>query len=83
MNVSTAFVELSVEEHNLVLDILRSMQADIAGLKASNKEILTRLGSLELGEAQTAFTLANHEARFDRIAEQLERIEKRLELRDS
>jgi hypothetical protein len=83
MHVLTTPLELSVEDGNLVLEILRTMQADIAGLRASNKEILHRLSALELTTAQMALTLANHEARFDRIEARLDRIAKRLELRDA
>ncbi len=90
MQVLLRPLELSVQDRDLVLDILRKIQADIAGLKEIQKEILLRLNTLEvsvaslrIGSAETALTLARHEARFDQIEARLGRIGKRLELIDS
>ena len=72
---------------NIIVEHLRAIRADIADLKENDKEILTRLARLEIGQANLlrniAFieeTGAEHNMRYDRLKERIERIEKRLEL---
>ena len=58
---------------NIVLDQLRAIRGDIAGLKADNREIVERLGHLE-GQ----YASLSH--RVDRIGGDVETIKRRLDI---
>ena len=77
------------ETDNLILEMLRAIRAEIAGLRADLKENTQRLGRLEVSiaglrrdSAHGEETQVEQEARMDRLARRIERIEKRLELSD-
>jgi len=72
---------------NLVLEHLKRIQAELSGLRESNREIISRLGHIEVTLADQSVTLGEHTVRWaeqsvrlDRIVDRLERVERRLEL---
>jgi septal ring factor EnvC (AmiA/AmiB activator) len=74
---------------NLVLEHLRAISADIARMERKQDEVITRLGRLELAVAglrrdmaHTDEAAAEQNVRMDHLAERVERIERRLELRE-
>jgi chromosome segregation ATPase len=74
---------------NLILEHLRAIRADISGIKDDVREIKQRLTSLEAAvaglrrdNANLYDDMAGHHARYDRLAERVERIERRLDLRN-
>lgn len=75
------------EIDNLILEHLKRMQAEMAMIRQDTAEIKSRLGSIETGLARIGQTEAGNYAEiienrhmFDRLADRIERIEKRLEL---
>ena len=60
---------------NLVLDLLRAIRGDIAGLKTDMVEIKERIGLLEGGNASVS-------RRLDRVGGDVELIKRRLDLVD-
>jgi hypothetical protein len=75
---------------NLVLEILRRLQSDMADLKAGQRDIQYRLTLIEARLAGVERNLADHyaayagqSARLDRFEDRMERLERRLELRDT
>jgi hypothetical protein len=74
---------------NLGLEHLRAIRADVAGIKVDVREVKHRLTSLEgavaglkRDQAASYADTADQHARYDRLAERLERVEHRLGLRD-
>jgi hypothetical protein len=74
---------------NIMLEHLRATRPDIAGIKGDVREVKHRLTSLEgaiagLKRVQAASyaDAADQHARYDRLAERIERIERRLDLGD-
>ena len=74
---------------NLVLEHLRAIRADVSGIKDDVREIKHRLTSLEgavagikRDQAASYADTADQHARYDRLAERVERIERRLEIQD-
>ena len=72
---------------NLILEHLRAIRADIGGIKEDVREIKQRLTSLETATAGLRRDNANlygdvidQQKRYDRLAERVERIERRLDL---
>ena len=69
---------------NLVLELLRSMRAEFDEFRIEQREQRTRLGALERTlahiERDGAEFRAEIGARFDRVLDRLDRIERRLEL---
>lgn len=68
------------ETENLVLDILRKIQADIGNLRFDIVDIKHRVTMLERNTADIASSFAGQSARLDRVEERLDRIERRLDL---
>ena len=75
---------------NLVLEQLRIIRADLASVKDDTREIKTRLAVVESGIASLrrdngdfATTQAAQHLAYDRLAERVERIERRLDLADA
>jgi hypothetical protein len=66
----------------LVLELLRRMQADLRDIKDTQREHTRRLGHIELNTAQQNVADAEQSTRIDRLADRIERIETRLELRE-
>lgn len=76
-------------EDNLVLEQLRLIRSDFADTKADIREIKNRITTLEAGQATLLQHVghlsgadAEHHLRYDRLIERIERIERRLQLRD-
>jgi len=74
---------------NLVLEILRRIQGDMAELKSGQQDIRhrltlieSRLAGLERNLADQYAGYAGQSVRIDRLEERLGRIERRLELAD-
>jgi septal ring factor EnvC (AmiA/AmiB activator) len=74
---------------NLVLENLRAIRADIARVERKQDETITRLGRLELSVAglrrdvaHTDEGAAEQSIRIDHLMERIDRIERRLELRE-
>lgn len=77
------------EPINLVLEHLRSMRSQLAEHSQRFTEIADRLTRIELAtaairrdQAGDAETMAHLGARLDRVAEKVDRIERRLDLAD-
>lgn len=75
------------EIDNIILEHLKRMQAEMAAIRHDTAEIKSRLGSIETGLARIGQTEASNYAEiienrhmFDRLADRVDRIEKRLEL---
>jgi len=74
---------------NLILEHLRAIRTDISGIKDDAREIKQRLTSLEAvaglrrDNANLYGDMADQHARYDRLAERVDRIERRLDLRDN
>lgn len=78
---------MSDEIENLVLEHLKAIQADIANIKSDLKEQGHRLGRMEMSLIDLRREVVNSDAlsaeqglRIDRLADRVERIERRLEL---
>jgi predicted nuclease with TOPRIM domain len=73
---------MTAETENLVLEILKRLQADLASLKSDATEIKVQqsLMGQQLGALTTAFYTG--QSRLDKIESRLERIERRLDLVD-
>lgn len=65
---------------NLILEHLWAIRADQSSVRDDIREIKSRLTSLERTMAGNYADIADQHARYDRITERLERIERRLEL---
>ena len=72
---------------NLILEHLRAIRADIGGIKEDMREIKQRLTSLEAAvvglrrdNANLYGDVIDQQARYDRLVERVERIERRLDL---
>ncbi len=72
---------------NLILEHLRAIRTDIGGIKEDMREIKQRLTSLEAAvvglrrdNANLYGDVIDQQARYDRLVERVERIERRLDL---
>ena len=72
---------------NIILEHLRAMRADVAGIREDMQEVNQRLIGLEAGvgclkrDTGDLYTEnANQHIRYDRLASRIEKIERRLEL---
>lgn len=75
---------------NLIIEHLRVIRADIATLKDDVREIKSRTTNIEAGiaglkrdNAHSYSEIADQHMRYDKLAERIERIEKRLQLTES
>ena len=72
---------------NLVLELLRAIHGDISELKSEQREQRGRLAAIEQSlshiERDGAEQRAEIGGRFDRLLDRLEKIERRLDLRDA
>jgi len=78
---------VTAEINNILLEHLRVIRRDIGTIKGDAREIKQRLTSLEIAAAGLRAEsghlygdMAEQHGRYDRLAERIERIEKRLEL---
>lgn len=74
---------------NLILEHMKRFQADLGAARERDSEMLTRLGRLEVAIAGLRRDIAHFDEgaveqslRVDRLAERVDRIERRLELTD-
>ena len=72
---------------NLLLEHMKRMQAEMAGIRQDTAEIKSRLGSIESGIARISQNEAGNYAEiienrhmYYRLSDRVERLEKRLEL---
>ena len=72
---------------NIIIEHLRAMRADIAGIREDMREVKQRLSGVEIGigglkrdAGDLYIENAAQHSRYDRLAERVERLEKRLEL---
>jgi predicted nucleic acid-binding Zn-ribbon protein len=68
------------ETQNLVIEILKKIQVDIAGLKFDMVDLKHRVSMIERNTADIASSYAGQSVRIDRLEERLDRIERRLDL---
>ncbi len=80
---------MSDKIENLVLEHLKAIRADTGNLSADMRDVKERLSELERGMAMVLSGQADgygsqvrQQATIDRLAERIQRIEKRLELAD-
>jgi hypothetical protein len=66
----------------LVLEMLHRIAGRLRDIKDTKREQTRRLGHIELNPAQANVADAEQSTRIDRLAERVERLETRLELRD-
>lgn len=78
---------MSDNVENLILEHMKRMQAEMAAIRQDTAEIKSRLGSIETGIGRIAQGDASNYAEiienrhmYDRLAERIERLERRLEL---
>jgi hypothetical protein len=71
---------MTAETESLVLEILKKIQGDIAGLKFDMVDVKHRISMIERNTADIAASYAGQSLRIDRLEERLDRIERRLEL---
>ncbi len=74
---------MSTETENLVVEILRRIQSDLASVKLDMVDIKHRMSSIELHIGELSSSFAGQSLRIDRLDERLARIERRLELQDT
>jgi uncharacterized coiled-coil protein SlyX len=74
---------------SLIVEHLRAIRSDIGGMKEDVREIKSRVTSLEVGQAtiiqhlgHMSGDIAEQHTRYDRLAERIARLEKRLEISD-
>lgn len=77
------------EPDNLVLEHLRRIQTELSAGRERDREIIARLGRVEMSVAtqrreigQCEESIAAMNVRLDRVCERIERIERRLEIAD-
>lgn len=68
---------------NVVLELLRAIRADIAGLAGKLDENTLRLASVEREVAGLHSDVVGLHGRLDRVSDRLARIERRLDLVDA
>ena len=71
------------EAENIVLEHLRHIGRAVDETRDDVREIKHRVGSPEAEVAQVQVKLAEHSGRIDRLADRVERIERRLDLADA
>jgi septal ring factor EnvC (AmiA/AmiB activator) len=80
-------IDMADNIENLILEHLRAIRTDIGGIKEDMREIKQRLTSLEAAvvglrrdNANLYGDVIDQQARYDRLVERVERIERRLDL---
>lgn len=69
-------------EH-LILEHLKAIRADVSSLKADMREVKMRLLSLESYQAAMHTDSVHHSTRMEELEQRIERVERRLDLRDN
>lgn len=71
---------MTAETENMMLEILKRIQGDIAEMKQDVRDLKVRTGLLE-GHVASLLAAQHHtNERLDRLSDRVERIERRLEL---
>ena len=68
---------------NLILEHLRALRADVSSIKADVRDLKLRMSSMENYMASFHLEIARHGSKFDEVDARIDRIERRLELRDN
>lgn len=71
---------MTAETENLLLEILRRVQTDVADMKGDIADLKTRATAVDEHIGGLFITISGNNARLDRVVERLERIERRLDL---
>lgn len=71
------------EPDNLVIEILRRMQADMSDLKEGQRTTNRRLAAIEAHMAGFHSSLATHSDDIDHLKDRIGRIERRLDIHDA
>jgi len=64
---------------NLLLEHMKCIQAELSGLRESSRDIVSRLGHIEMVLTDHTLSWAEQSVRINRIIERLDQIEQRLE----
>ena len=77
------------EPDSLILELLKKIQAELSASRERDREVIHRLGNVEISVATLRRELGHCEesiaginVRMDRMSDRIERIERRLELTD-
>ena len=68
---------------NMMLEILKRMQVDIADMKGDIADLKTRATAVDEHIGGLFITISGNNARLDRVVDRLERIERRLDLTEA
>ena len=68
---------------NLILEHLRALRADVSTIKTDVRDLKLRMSSMENYMASFHLEIARHASKFDDVDARMDRIERRLELRDN
>ena len=74
---------MTAETENLLLEILKRVQTDIADMKGDLADLKTRATAVDEHMGGLFITISGNNARLDRLAERLDRIERRLDLTEA
>jgi hypothetical protein len=74
---------MTAETENLLLEILKRIQTDIADMKGDIADLKTRATAVDEHMGGLFITISGNNNRLDRVAERLERIERRLDLTEA
>ena len=80
---------MTTEPESLVLEILRAIRGDMSTMREDMRELRVRqnetlvaVTALRRDQASDAETVAHVQARVDRLGDRLDRVERRLDIRD-
>ncbi len=68
---------------NLILEHLRALRADVSYIKTDVRDLKLRMSSMENYMASFHLEIARHGSKFDEVDARIDRIERRLALRDN
>lgn len=74
--------EWTVEMENVVLEHLRHIRATVDEIAADLRRTNGRVSTLEFGHGASTMSLAEQNIEIDRLKSRLDRVERRLDLRD-
>ncbi len=74
---------MTAETENLLLEILKRIQTDIADMKGDIADLKTRATAVDEHMGRLFITISGNNNRLDRVVERLERIERRLDLTEA
>jgi hypothetical protein len=74
---------MTAETENLLLEIPKRIQTDIADMKGDIADLKTRATAVDEHMGGLFITISGNNNRLDRVVERLERIERRLDLTEA